>query len=301
MDSIHVVTWNMHGIKSRFLDGKLREILHHKTVVHKPIFLLQEVSMKSVTQKNAKQINDLVKEYGYNFIHEGKVGMLIPENIQYTRLENNQEKLSDRLIAMKFIHGDIDIVVINVYVPNNNTSKPYPRDVWSDAFHDWLEQFRENPIILGGDFNTCLTRKEVRNPYEITNYLNESEIVNIWTKYHCNDFRKEHRDYLQNLLNSFKLIDTFKEASNIYLDYDIEDLDMDNYEAVGEHYNRRVHFEYFNEFDETSDNTDFLTTNSGRLDYIFVSKGIYIKDTCIGHEYGSDHKNYSVELDINKR
>ena len=79
----------------------------------------------------------------------GGVCILVENSLQF-KLIYHKEIIPGKIQALKLNIDDHDVVLINVYGPNNDDAS------FSETLYDFLGENDEEEYIIGGDFNTVL-------------------------------------------------------------------------------------------------------------------------------------------------
>lgn len=318
--SVHVTTWNVRGLKSRIDDGNFKTFIEHEFRWNNTIILLQDARVELLPKKERQQFDELIDKHKCVAIHKGKVCTLVPKDMNYEHLQCDVEELIHRLVAIRIKVDDKQVTLVNVYVPRDNKSQPCPRCDWNEAFYDYVSDLyvQTKLLIIGGDFNTVLSKKEVRLPFEGQDHDGNVYLRDYWQKYYNNQFNKTNAVCLKQLVRDINIMDTFHAEIENLANYDsdeVYELVYGTYEPPWKYMNLQTTYEElkkkyayftnddFNPEDEEDyvgdfpDNSKFLTTFTGRLDYIFASSDFYIAETDIDDKYyGSDHKPYYADL-----
>lgn len=84
-----------------------------------------------------------------------RLSTYIPENIKYVRYEN---KFDGMVLHIRIIYDEEPIDIFNVHIKNGNpqSGNEEARRIFDEEFHNMIEQWPNNRIIIAGDFNCCI-------------------------------------------------------------------------------------------------------------------------------------------------
>ena len=170
-----ISTWNVNSVKARFIT-----IIEWIKEENPDIILLQE--LKCVTEAfPAQEIEDL----GYNIAVHGQktyngVAILskFPLSDIVTNFIDNPVPHEARYIEALVNFSNSALRVASVYVPNGQSleSDKYPLKLkFLESLGKYYQSFKEEALLIGGDFNVSLTDIDVYDPVT----LNESILFSI--------------------------------------------------------------------------------------------------------------------------
>jgi len=195
VSALNCNTLNLSSIGSFNHRLKLYGILKLRT----DIIILSDVRIKSKTNVSAASsiCNTFrTNPYGsYDFLYNSTdsvrgVGILLKKSCGFTVLSELREPKENALLLRIRKKGtDTDFLIGGVYCPNKN----------DPAFFTWINNQLlaqgDIPIILGGDWNTCVSSENVHSNIDL---LNMASIPN-----------KPHSELLQKICNDHDLCDPF--------------------------------------------------------------------------------------------
>jgi exodeoxyribonuclease-3 len=149
---LRIASYNINGINSRFhvLERWLEE------------FAPDIVGLQELKCTDEAFPADAIEALGYSAVWHGQkswngVALVAREPAEPVQVGlPGQEALGARLLAARV--GEL--TVASVYVPNGKSvgHEDFERKlVWLDALADWVAPRRDEPLVLGGDFNLCPT------------------------------------------------------------------------------------------------------------------------------------------------
>jgi exodeoxyribonuclease-3 len=149
---VRIATWNVNGLRAR------QDFLLRWLAARRPdVLALQELKLEDGLFPRTE-----LEAAGYRVLCHGQkswngVALLSREPADPLQVGlPGQEDLGARLLAAR-VAG---ITAVSVYVPNGKTvgHEDFPRKLaWLDALARWLETRRDEPLVVGGDFNVAPT------------------------------------------------------------------------------------------------------------------------------------------------
>ena len=135
--------------------AKKRLIRHYLKKFNSEIILIQETKLNKI---EGSKLSLMLGMWNSIFIEatgaSGGLGIIWnSRKVALTYLVNNNNWLC---VSLQSLKSDTKFILINVYSPNNFLKK---KDVW-DEISKVISEYKDSPIILGGDFNTILSLDE---------------------------------------------------------------------------------------------------------------------------------------------
>ena len=184
--SIRICSLNVRGLRNKVKRDKMFAWLKEQAY---NIILLQETH--STTDIN----NQWTQEWGNSSFFSGNksnsqgVGILLNDKLN-CGIVNHIDIFQGRLQALEITINDKNIIIINIYGPNNDDISIFNK----------LEEFillnDDKSIIIGGDFNTYLdidkdrkngareTHKNIRQ--KLNSIMNTNNLIDVWRVQHPN-------------------------------------------------------------------------------------------------------------------
>jgi len=162
---LHLISWNVNGLRSVLKRDALRPILELKPA----ILCLQETKVTPASAPESK-----FEQFPYKYFHFAQksayagtatFSTLKPVAVSYdlpsAEFKHPQE---GRVITTEFAH----FTLVNVYVPNSQhglTRLKYRTEAWDLDFRHYLEKLsKRKPTIICGDLNVAHTEIDIANP-----------------------------------------------------------------------------------------------------------------------------------------
>ena len=170
---MRIATWNVNSLKAR-----LEKVAWWVERASPDVLLLQETKCR-----DAEVPRDALAELGYELAHHGsggRNGVAIASRTPITEVETNfgeplerpraaepsdAEPLAEARIVTGVVSG---VRVVSLYAPNGRKlATPFyaAKLAWFERLARWLEaRSKDEPLLLGGDFNVAPTDDDVWNP-----------------------------------------------------------------------------------------------------------------------------------------
>ena len=175
-----ICTVNVRGIGNK---QKRNEVFQWLKLKNFDICLLQETHLQAC--KN----HIWEKEWGGQSFYSGTssnangVAILVNPNITTNNVSFN-ELCEGRLIALELSLNDTELVIINIYGPNNDDIKLFQK------LEEYLLKNNDKNILIGGDFNTVLNplldKRNGNSNYHskirkiLNDIINSCELNDVW-------------------------------------------------------------------------------------------------------------------------
>ena len=147
-----ITSWNARGLNA---PSKKRLIKQYLKSFNSDIILIQETKLNKL---EGSKLSRMIGLWDSIFIEatgaSGGLGIIWnSRKVAITYIRNNNNWLCACVQSLK---SDTKFILINVYGPNNMIGK---KAVW-DELSTVITEFKDSPMILGGDFNTILSLDE---------------------------------------------------------------------------------------------------------------------------------------------
>ena len=167
-----ITTWNVNSVNAR-IEHLVKFIKQDQS----EIYMLQELKCTNETFPSNE-----IKNLGYTSYVNGQkawngVALICKNNLNITNknIPNYNDKNSrfiETEIQLKNINKKIKL--INIYLPNGNpieTEKFDYKIQWMEKFNNYIKSLinKNNPIIIGGDFNVIPNDEDVYSPENFKN------------------------------------------------------------------------------------------------------------------------------------
>jgi exonuclease III len=135
------------------------------------IILLSDIRLNSDKQIAATM--DISKRFllrGYNFIHNSRensrgVGILLSKNLNYS-IHNEYRDIDGNILLIDITINGSRVTVGSLYGPNNDNENFF------QTVTDTCRRYRNNQIVIGGDWNTTIDQSSVRSNIDMLNMVN---------------------------------------------------------------------------------------------------------------------------------
>ena len=181
MINISIGSLNVWGLGN---NDKRRQVFTWLREKKLNIYLLQEIKCTSDKEKI------WATEWGYKTIFNVNdraaqgVCILFNNNFEF-EIKDIRKDLTGRYIIVHLTINKEHVILVNIYGPNNDNC------IFYDNLFSDLEDFVEHPLVIGGDFNLCLSEldKQGGRSYFFSHrqsrkvlieYMDKFEIVDIW-------------------------------------------------------------------------------------------------------------------------
>jgi exodeoxyribonuclease-3 len=209
--SIHVLTWNVNGLRSclrKKYEGFI-QFFNTQNIQKYDVLCFQEQKCDLNTLLDDNGILKELKEYPYiahtsESLKKGYAGACtfskIPFEFVKIGLGIEKHDMNGRIVTIKL--KNIDMVVINVYVPNSgeNLKNIEYRQTWDKDFMNHIKnmekKFKKSTIIICGDLNAAVNEDDVYNPKKFKNK--------------AAGFTDIERNFIKELTNEHGYLDIFK-------------------------------------------------------------------------------------------
>jgi exodeoxyribonuclease-3 len=207
-----IIAWNINGLRSLLKTEYLDQLVKDE---QPDILCFGETKLACPYTNIDNEIAEKYKNYKYRYWSHcekkgGYSGTAIltkkkPINIFYG-LKYNDKELDDegRVIVIEYKK----YYLLHVYTPNSGQALArlkFRTKIWDIAFNDYIHKLQKNkPIIVCGDLNVAHKEIDLKNPK--TNKMTAG-------------FTDDERESFTNILNTNKLIDTFRLINNNLVKY----------------------------------------------------------------------------------
>ena len=184
MENIKINSFNVRGLAE---SSKRRTVFHWLKRFHDGITLLQEThSTIALEQKWQKEWDGEVI-FSHGTANSKGVAIMFPKGLDY-KIETSIIDDYGRYILLKVQFEYQNIILINVYAPTKD--KEADQILFITEISKMLEDFMDQNIIIGGDFNVCLDpmldkkggkiEQPSRYSKEILSLNENFNLVDIW-------------------------------------------------------------------------------------------------------------------------
>ena len=207
-----IIAWNINGLRSLLKTDYLDNLINNEQL---NILCFGEIKLSCPYTDIDNEIAEKYKTYKYRFWSHcekknGYSGSAIltkkkPLNVFYG-LKHNDKEIDDegRVIVIEYKK----YYLLHVYTPNSGQALArlkFRTKTWDIAFNNYIHILQKNkPIIICGDLNVAHKEIDLKNPK--TNKMTAG-------------FTNDERDSFSNILNTNKLIDTFRLLNNNLVKY----------------------------------------------------------------------------------
>ena len=184
--SLSVNTFNCRGLRCK---SKRLSVFNWLNTTERGITLLQETHSDSGIEKQWEKELEGSIYFSHGTSSTKGVAILIP-NILKSLLKVNEMKKDDsgRILVLHCEMAGTEVVIFNIYAPTKDLTQE--QNIFLNSLSNFVEDYWDRNIILGGDFNICLNHRldknggktEVNSSYRINliHFMEEYSLSDIW-------------------------------------------------------------------------------------------------------------------------
>lgn len=217
-----VINWNSwKKIDKTYIINKLKDYIIEKNPT---VFIFQEFELNNSDEPMV--FIDWMKKKGYEVkgaIPEYRISMTIVfVKSDYDSSEVNIVHDNTKIDARDYAIKIGEYIIYGTHIPLNSKARPTIREDYWDEIIRFYEKYKDEKVILIGDFNTCDKSTEAYKKYQLL--LNKGA-NDLWIKQGKSDFTPTERKYRNRL--DYVFISPSMEGNVESMDIDTDIMDID--------------------------------------------------------------------------
>jgi len=184
MDRLKFYSLNVNGLRDKYKRQTVLSYIQQK--IH-GIVLLQETHASPDLEQEWTELSNRHCYFSHGRTDSRGVAILIPKDPSI-KVESVVRDEDGRFVMIDIDYDGLALKVANVYAPTKD--KPTQQKVFYEKIGERLEEFFDEQIVLGGDFNQCLNpevdkrggrvepESDVR--LKLETLLEQMDLVDIW-------------------------------------------------------------------------------------------------------------------------